>query len=317
MTLKVGSKGYLQLGGRFSSPHWREALVVGIQPNWLQCLVQCSQAESKETQLTTIEVEEKHFCLVEAGVRQLLSGVTEPSMDLEVNTTELLKAGLTTLHSEDELHYATASDHKEKRKSRRKQISSTSSSEQSEGEEEDLATSLRRTWLGSGIGEEGARRPSIEPRGGRKQSKQFALIEKKKESTSPKAEDHEALLRAATSKDPIQGLIALQLAQMMDKGRKGSKRRSKAKSPHSSSTESSSSSSEADKYKRGHAKAVEKYRRSGKRMFRSPLRHVRKFVKELEADLGAEGNLSGSQTATEGLRSGSSTIFNERITLFA
>ena len=94
MTLKVGTKGYLQLGLRFEEPRWREALVIGLQTAWLQCLVRCSKEEAANTQLTTLEVSGETFCLVEAGTKQLLSGVTEESMPLEVSSGDLLKAGL-------------------------------------------------------------------------------------------------------------------------------------------------------------------------------------------------------------------------------
>ena len=45
MTLKVGTKGYLKLGDNFEDPHWREALIVAIDGEWLQCLVLCKRLE--------------------------------------------------------------------------------------------------------------------------------------------------------------------------------------------------------------------------------------------------------------------------------
>ena len=40
---------------------------------------------------------------------------------------------------------------------------------------------------------------------------------------------------------------------------------------------------------RGHSKAVANYKKAGKRKFRNPLKHVRKYVRHVEEELGAQG----------------------------
>lgn len=51
---------------------------------------------------------------------------------------------------------------------------------------------------------------------------------------------------------------------------------------------SDSDSEDAKKYLKGDSKAVYGYKRSGKRMFAKPLKHVRRFVLIIQEELGAE-----------------------------
>ena len=222
MTLKPGVKGFLQLGDSFKAPRWREALIIGIQKPWLQVLVSCQPEEVEVTGLTFLEHGNGNFCLVEAQQHQLLSGVTEEFKALGCDTAELLRAGLLLItNSEEELHYATASEPQNiqgQRQSRRRRSSqSSSTSESSPNEvEENLADQLKSEWLGLGTREEKTgRHKKASPRG-HKKSRRFALIERDKKKKE-KESSHEALqasaLRAAVqSGDPIQSLLALQLA---------------------------------------------------------------------------------------------------------
>ena len=58
----------------------------------------------------------------------------------------------------------------------------------------------------------------------------------------------------------------------------------------SSSQSSSSSESDrgADRSSRGHAKAVRNYQDSKKRMFRDPVTYIRRYIKSIEEELGAQ-----------------------------
>eukprot|EP00435_Cladocopium_sp_Y103_P057446 s2110_g19.t1 len=151
----------------------------------------------------------------------------------------------------------------------------------------------KKTWLGSGIGEDKRKKTNPEEVHTRRKSKRIAMIERKKSnrvqaSTSQLAE--EAVLQAAAgSGDPLHGLLALQLAQSLKNDKKGKGgRRSRVKSSSSSDSSSESSSDQMDKSLRGHSRAVHNYQRSGKKMFEDPVRHVRKFIRGLEDELGAK-----------------------------
>jgi len=53
--LKVGHRGYLQLAEGFDSPRWREGLVIGLQKEWVQTIVRCSEEEVEQFKLTTVD----------------------------------------------------------------------------------------------------------------------------------------------------------------------------------------------------------------------------------------------------------------------
>ena len=99
-------------------------------------------------------------------------------------------------------------------------------------------------------------------------------------------------LRPQSGRDPLQALLAMQLLEnMKDKKRLKHKKSKRDSSQSASSSESNSDESDSSSNRhrlRGHAKAVETYQSSKKRMFRRPLKHVRKYVREVEKDLGAE-----------------------------
>ena len=94
--------------------------------------------------------------------------------------------------------------------------------------------------------------------------------------------------------DPLKTLVALQLTDRLKKDRRRARRhRTRSDSSRSSKVSSSSSdssrSSRSHRHRRtGHAKAIESYQASKRRMFRRPLHHIKKYVKEVERELGAE-----------------------------
>lgn len=133
-----------------------------------------------------------------------------------------------------------------------------------------------------------------------RKSRRFALIEKKRGGQSSVEKDKKAqqtvLAAAVQSGDPLHGLLALQLAETMKRSRGKHRRRSPStsnsgKSGRSRSSDSSGSSSESVKGEKGHSKAVHNYRKAGRRKFRHPLRHVRRFVKSVEEPRRAGGSL--------------------------
>ena len=298
MSLKSGHRGYLQLSTEFKSPRWREALVVSVDDEWIHALVKCSQEESELSGLSTIQHDEAFFVLVEAQTHQLRLGVAGEHLKLDTDVGQLRKAGLGLIQSDTELIYATASD-PEKRTARlkKKQQSSSGSgavsSESGDPDDNVVLDRLKKSWLGGGI--EDAEKKPKKSKKAEKSSKRFGLIEKKKTKSSGTGEKeaHAAMLKAAaSSSDPIQGLLALQLAQSLKKEK--SKRKSRKKSTSSSSDESSSadssdeSSSSVEKGEKGHSRAIYAYKKSGRNMFKHPLRYVRRFVRTVERELGAQ-----------------------------
>ena len=183
MTFKVGTKGYLKLGDNFEDPHWREALGVAIDREWLQCLVRCKRLEVDQSGLSSVETDEGIFVLIQTPFNHLLSGVPGAFKALEADEKILLGEGLKAVHSEEDLTFATVSDTKLKtstalvKKGKRKESSSASPSPSSEEEGADLAMALRRKWLGDGT-RQGKRRDLEGALSPRKPSR-FAMTEKK------------------------------------------------------------------------------------------------------------------------------------------
>ena len=297
MVVKQGQKGFVQLGAGFAPLNWREALIINVKKEDLELLVRCEKSEIEKSGLSCVEMSEKSFGLVEAKVSQLRLGVAGPYLDPKVDPKELLKLGQAMLDSDQDLNYATASDMDAVRASQRhpskKSHSSSTDSSGGEGEQDALAA-LRSSWLGSGSAKGKPEKPQD---GSSKRKKRFSLLEKQgKGRGDQQKEPAEAALEAVLkSSDPLQGLLALQLMQTMKDGQsksRGSRPKKERSCSSSSGTDLESDSSDSDKdlrnLQKGHSLAVKNYQKAGEHMFRHPLKHVKRFVKKLEKDLGAE-----------------------------
>lgn len=297
MAPKAGHRGVLQLADTFDAPRWRESLIL-VEENWLRMAVRCSAEELKRTELTPITLDDASFCMVEAGSHLLRVGAPSEAMMLQADNKKLLEAGKKALETGDEgVFFATASEPgvitaktKSKSAPRRKDSQATpTSSGSSQEEEEDILTQMRRSWLGGGTADEKKKTKSKSKKSGRR----FTLIEKSKKSEEKNALSTSALLEAAAqSSDPLKGLLALQIAQVSKKSRKSRRKKSSDSESRSSSSrsseEGSSSGSRSRSPGRGYSRAIKSYQASGKRMFRKPLRHVKRYIRTVEAELGAE-----------------------------
>ena len=297
MVVKQGQKGFVQLGADFAPLNWREALIINVKKEDLELLVRCEKSEIEKSGLSCVEMSEKAFGLVEAKVSQLRLGVAGSYLDLKVDPKELLKLGQAMLDSDQDLNYATASDMDAVRTSQKHpRKKSHSSSTDSSGEEDgqDALAALRSSWLGSGSTKDKPEKPQDSSS---RRKKRFSLLEKQgKGRGNQQKEPAEAALEAALkTSDPLQGLLALQLMQTMKDGpskSRGSRSKKERSCSSSSGTDLESDSSDSDKdlrnLQKGHSLAVKNYQKAGKHMFRHPLKHVKRFVKKLEKDLGAE-----------------------------
>lgn len=299
MTLKPGTSGYLKLGPKFAEPRWREAMVVGVQVPWIQTLVRGSKDEIEQTGLSFVQSRESFYILVEAEFTQLVGGCPEVCMMLDGDMNDIMMKGVAAVQSDEELNYATATEPRDVKlslgtKKKSKPARSSESDESSEDDGDNMLEQLRCQWLGAGMSE-GKQKRSKE--GSRERSRQrFALLDKpRKDAAGSKDVGAEfqgrALQAAVQSEDPLKGLLALHLMQMnKEKGRKKDRtHRRRSSSRSSSRTSSSSSDQDAEKLLKRHSKAIQNYQLSGRRMFADPLKHIKKYVKDLEKELGAEG----------------------------
>lgn len=299
MAPKSGTRGYLLLGDSFDQPRWRQAVVVKVEDGMLRTLVRCSQEELERAGLSSVVVGTHLFCLVEAEPQQLRIGAPSDAMSLEVEQKELVSKGRAALETGDDVAFASVSEPGGVQPQAKKKVpgSQSASSTEEEGMDVDTLQELRKSWLGSGLLKGKKEKESEDSDGGhRKSKKPFALIEKQKKKSSSAAailEDKAtsaAVKAALETGDPLQGLLALQLQKGLRSHKK--KKHHRRRTPSSSDTErsgTSSSSSARSRGEKGHARAVGNYRREGKRKFRKPLKHVRRFIESVEEELGAQG----------------------------
>lgn len=297
MAAKPGSLGWLVLADTFDSPQCREGVIVGLKDEWCQLLVRAKRPSEARGHFTTLEHDGKVFFLVEIPCHLLRAYPQESHLKLGVEIDELTKLGKGLIESDSELIIASANEEKSQpagdRRKAQVRHGNQSSSESSDSDPGDTPLgALKKSWLGldtSGEPRESAKKSTSRSR--------FPLLDKKQKNE--KAEKgienlglDAVLSQAQSGRDPLQALLAMQLLENLKDKKKLKHKKSKRDSSQSDS-DSDSSSNESDSSSnhqrlRGHAKAVMTYQSSKKRMFRRPLKHVRKYVREVEKDLGAE-----------------------------
>eukprot|EP00435_Cladocopium_sp_Y103_P074514 s171_g49.t1 len=292
MAVSIGAKAYICLADTFDSPRWREALIINVKKDWVKVAVRAKRSSEVASHFATFEADSKTFFLAELKEFQLRAFCSEPCLKLGVEDDLLVKAGEQLLESDSDLCFATASEPDPRPKPRaegqlrkKQEKTEASSSSEDSSEEEDILAKLQKSWRVEDMPD--AKHTVVEDK------KRFPMLEKKSkqkpESDASKL-DPAALLSQMKGQDPLQTMLALQLAETFSKKSRRKKRsKSERSSPSSSGTSSSSSDSSADQHRRkGHARAIESYQQSKKRMFRKPLKEVRKYVREIEKELGAE-----------------------------
>ena len=300
---KKGAVGYIWLSSDFEKPRWREALIVGERDSWVQTLVRCSQKEIEASGLSSCKAGQQCYCLVEAKPGQVRLGPPSDvttTLKLETDRKALIRAGQDLLSADEDLAYATASEPPApaKRKPLKKTVESSDSelSDSLQGDGvDDLVAKMRQNWLGSGT--DGGEAKDQESKRDKKKSKRFALIEKtrkKRDEDEDQLKQLDIVRMLAGTKEPLTGLLAVQLAQSLAKKEKKKKSRRHQSSSSSNSrsissgSDSSNSTGSTHSRGRGHAKAVSNLQATKRRMFRKPLKYVRRYVKGIEQELGAQ-----------------------------
>ena len=178
----------------------------------------------------------------------------------------------------------------------------TENSESSSGSSSQAATDTDPCWnsserVGSAVvckkKQKGKARSSSKRR-----DQRFSLLSKKKENSEGEPESKldvtTSLIEAAVkAEDPLRGLLALQLAQVAKpRKKKGKKSRDRRRSRSTDSSRSPSSgtsdsgSSSADSKERRLRQSAKGYHASGKKMFRHPIRYIKRYVRQVEMELG-------------------------------
>ncbi len=297
MAVPVGSKAFVCLSSEFDEPRWREAVVVGTSDDsWVTIAVQAKKVGEARGKLSSFEVNNKTFFLSEVQCHQLRAFPQGECLKLSVAGVDVIKGAGNLLTSDPEqVVFATASEPdppipKPTRRREQRAVEAEQSENSSSSSQDELLEKLKKSWLGEDTsGERG---------GGKGHSKKdkkgkFILLEKDRLKEKHKeSSDTEILQLIAGMKggaDPVQALLALQLSDRLRGRRKKKSRRQRSSSRSSSSSHSSTSSSQSrQRRKSGHARAIESYQASKRRMFKRPLHHVKKYIREVEREMGTE-----------------------------
>ncbi len=293
-----GKTVYVRLADHFYQPRWRQGLVASCEGQWAKVVVRASEQSEIDEGLSQFKVGSHIYFLFSSPLDKLRAGCVQECLMLEEQIADILSGVRELITSESEVHYATASDRATRvRKSKdQKERADSSSSDSSSGSEanpplHELLGQMRSRWQGDGTGGEktGSQRDVV------KKSHRYPLLAKgdkqSKGSEKTVLEDPSILLQGLQDGgDPLKALLTFQVMQSMQRDQKRRKSRRDDSASSRSSTDSSASSEEETSRRRskGHAKAIEDYRSGKRRMFRRPMHHVKKYVKEIERSLGAK-----------------------------
>jgi len=299
---KVGDLCFLKLDGY--QPPWRQAVIVkeGKGAKFILVVRMLDQEiEDKTEEISFFAMGGEKFLLVEGKANQLRSTCLNPHRALEVEGQKLVAFTRTKLADED-LHYVTASEDLAEDSSKRKthSMGESSGSEGPESSEEDdkvleMLVRAQKLERGKGIVSEDRAQSSKE------KPKRYPMLQGKtgeKEDTGINFE--QMLLQSLASKgsEPaktdqhLQTLLTLEVLKTL-KGKKG-RNSSLDSAPRDEDSDVLSTSSDEDKAsgrKRGAGKAMRDFRESHKAMRRKPLKHVKKYIKEIEEIMGVSGEV--------------------------
>ena len=271
-TYEPGDVVFLKLEGDFV-PAWRQGLVASVSRKkgtiYLVVRVLDKELENKESGLTSFDLEQNKFILVQGSAKKLRSQCgASTHRALEVNTKMLLEKAVTVL-SEGDLQWVTASeDLEESHKPVTKHLEPSDEESDSSGESgdsgEDILKLLKPANRTQPVGATGSE--NVES--SRSKSKgRFVLLEgRKKHSKDEEKIDMDGLIMkslagAASSGDvDLNALLQMQILKQLQ-GKKGKKKDSLESAESSGSSEEDSSSEEKVRLK-GAGKALKAYRQT-------------------------------------------------------
>lgn len=291
MATTVGQLAFVKLGEQFREPRWREGLVTSSEDNWVQVLIRADRADEIEEGVAHFSFRNKHYFLFSCPLQKLRAGCSSSVLSLDEPTGDLMSEARGLRSSDSELRYATASDRPQRRGRARVEKSDDSSSDDSADSADNLNALLeqmKKRWQGGDTHTESRR----DARQTTDRNRRFPFLDRSRgtsEKKEPMYDPMSLLKNVKEGEDPLRLLLALQVAQSMKKDNRHHRRQRSSSNGSDSSSEGTSVDSVGSKHRvRGHAKAVEDYRAGKRRMFRKPVKHVRRYVKSVERSLGAK-----------------------------
>ena len=290
----LGQVAYVKLAAQFKDPKWREALIIspGSNSGWCRAAVRAVDSQEIDEGLSSVKVSGGVFFVLECPVYQLRVGCEERCLKLRAESSDIMSAVKELLTSgESEIQFATASEPEQRGRSRvqaeKAGETSSSSSSDSNVDLQDWFKKIKKNWQDDGTGLEKLKGTETFPR----KQKRFPLLEKKpEEKEKPELDPMQLLQGLKAGDDPLRALLTLQLAQSPgNQNKSGRKHRDRSQSSATSDSQEGESDSERSSRRRtkGHARAIEDYRAGKRKMFKKPMKYVRKYVRETERNLGA------------------------------
>ena len=309
--MKEGASVFAPVGKSFSGPSWRQALIIQKldAERWLLVVRMESSTTGQEG---SFELEGRTFIVVEGSTPSMRKACADPFLALEVDIAALRRAATEFLNSHQDLVFTTASEEAAPAtgpvgplpaKKRPSKVETDSDSSEGEVDLLDDVRKLQKSWRGRGTNDDEDDSSSevevpvklLKKDKTKKQKKRYALLEPKGQRVSRKTVDvDDGLLQklaSGSNTNPLQTLATMEVLKRL----RGSGRKKSKESSSSSSSRQRSDSSSSDSH-RGHkatgvAKAVGNFRRWKRSLKKHPTRHVRRYVKQVEHDLGVTDGL--------------------------
>lgn len=233
-------------------------------------------------------VESLCFVLVQGRKGQIRASCAAPYRSLELAAQQVASAASSTLADlGTDANYVTASEDPEVKMERAMDEESSSQSAESSEDEGDPVLALLKKQTEKSKAESSTRRGnrSVREELGQKSTSRYPFLDQRARAGKKASGDMDQLLNPAqVSKDDIGTLVSLEILKTLKKSRKKGRARSSSRS-----SEASSSSSRGQQVKPiGTAKAFRNYRKARKALRRKPLRHVKRYLQEIEDFLGCD-----------------------------
>lgn len=308
--MRRGDLVYITVEG--FTPTWRQAVVVSVnkEENKIVFAVRVAGAELADRwqDLSFFELSGEKFILVEGKAAQARQSCDQRHRALEVEAEVIIKRARELVHSSsDELQYATASEDARERSRKVRttlqpdiDLTDSSSGDGDSGDSQDedgllkLLSRAKSNLRGGGFGSDvlGKGSSSSKPSKSR-----YPMLDSSKEKSVNKKESvvetllQQSLLASASSGgkslggDQLNTLLQMEMLKLLqDKSKKSVKTEEKDTSDSAGSEEDSSADNR--ERLRGAGKALKAYRKEKREMQKNPKRHIRRYIKEVEAVLG-------------------------------
>ena len=292
-----GDVAFLKLEDNFTPP-WRQGLVASVSKKkgtiYLVVRVLEQELDGRESGLTCFELEQQKFIMVQGSAKRLRHQCGAAiHRALELDTRMLLDKAVQVMAAGD-LHWVTASedleeDQKPASKNEGLFEEGSESSEETGDSGDDVLKLLKRAGKMKPDGVTNSEKAeSVRQKG----KSRFVLLEGRKKSDKDEGQlDVDDLIlkslagAASSGGVDLNALLQMQLLKQLQ-GKKGKKKSNLELTASSGSSDEDSSSEEKVRLK-GAGKALKAYRQTHRAMKKQPLKHVKRYVREIKEQLGA------------------------------